>query len=147
MAKKTAGTKKARLGIEVGSQQKRGYLKQADIPQRALREALAIPQALTDNFAGKSTPPHQVAMALDISPTSSSWQYLTGAAVAYGLTTGGCNAKTIALTELGRRATAPTEEGDDAKARAEAALKPGVCKAFFERYNHAKFPPDNVAKN
>jgi predicted nucleotide-binding protein len=147
MAKKTAVTKKVRPGTEDGSQPKRSYLRQAEIPQRALREALAIPQALTDNFAGKPTPPHQVAMALNISPTSSSWSYLPGAAVAYGLTTGGYNAKTIALTELGRRATAPTEEGDDAKARAEAALKPGICKAFFERYNRAKFPPDHIALN
>jgi predicted nucleotide-binding protein len=147
MAKKTVATKKAHLDAVVGSQSKRSYLKQADIPQRALREALAIPQALTDNFAGQPTPPHQVAMALEISPTSSSWSYLPGAAVAYGLTTGGYNAKTIALTELGRRATAPTEEGDDAKAKAEAALRPGVCRAFFETYNRAKFPPDHIALN
>jgi hypothetical protein len=147
MAKKTATTKKAGPGTEDGSQPKRSYLRQADIPQRALREALAIPQALTDNFAGKPTPPHQVALALGISPTSSSWNYLPGTAIAYGLTEGGVNARAIVLTELGRRATAPTEEGDDAKARAEAALKPGICKAFFERYNRAKFPPDQIALN
>jgi predicted nucleotide-binding protein len=143
MAKKTAGPKKARLGTEVGIQQRLRYLSQ--IPQRTLREALAIPQALTDMFAGKPTPPHQVAMALKISPTSSSWTYLPGTAIVYGLTRGEVNAKAITLTELGRRATAPTEEGDDAKAKAEAALKPDVCRAFFERYNKARFPSDRIA--
>jgi len=49
MGKKTAATKKALLDTVVGSQPKRSYLKRADIPQRALREALAIPQALADN--------------------------------------------------------------------------------------------------
>ena len=147
MGKKTAATKKALLDTVVGSQPKRSYLKRADIPQRALREALAIPQALADNFAGKPTPPHQVAMALNMSPTSSSWQSLTGAALAYGLTEGGKNARTIALAELGRKATDPSDDGDDLKAKAEAALKPGVCKAFFETYNRAKFPPDHVALN
>ena len=145
MAKKTAATKKAGPGTEDGSQPKRSYLRQADIPQRALREALAIPQALTDNFAGKPTPPHQVAMALNMSPTSSSWQSLAGAAIAYGLTEGGKKARTIALTELGRKATSSSDEGDDLMARAEAALQPGVCKSFFENFNRAKLPPDHVA--
>ena len=145
MAKKTAATKKARLDTVVGSQPKRSYLKQVEIPQRALREALAIPQALTDNFAGRPTPPHQVAMALNMSPTSSSWQSLAGAAIAYGLTEGGKKAKTLALTELGRKATSSSDEGDDLKARAEAALQPGVCKSFFENFNRAKLPPDHVA--
>lgn len=147
MAKKTAATRKAKAAQRVAADSKRPYSRQAEIPTRTLREALAIPQALTDNFAGRPTPHHQVALALKFSPTSSGWRYLTGAAVAYGLTEGGVNATTIALSDLGRRATAPTEEGDDAKARAEAALRPGICKAFFERYNRAKFPPDHIALN
>src|SRR6185312_3890129 len=30
---------------------------------------------------------------------------------------------------------------------AEAALKPGVSKQFFAKYNRSKFPPDQIAKN
>ncbi len=117
------------------------------MPQRTLREALAVARALKDNYGGQPTPPQQVAMALSIAPTSSNWRVLSGAAVAYGLTEGGFGADKIALTPLGRRATAPTEEGDDVKALAEAALRPTVCKAFFEKYNKNKFPPDHIAKN
>jgi hypothetical protein len=58
----------------------------------SLREALTDAQAITDNFAGHPSAPPQVALALDISPTSSAWRTLTGAAVAYGLTTAGYNA-------------------------------------------------------
>lgn len=86
-------------------------------------------------------------MALNISPTSSGWRTLTGAAVAYGLTTGGYGTGKIGLTDLGRRATAPTVEGDDLKAKAEAALRPKVFAQFFTQYQRAKFPPDAIAKN
>lgn len=125
----------------------RKYVSQSDIPQHSLREALTLAQSVTDDFAGKPTTPHQVAMALDISPTSSAWRSLTGAAVAYGLTKGGYNAEKIAITELGRRCTAPTEDGDDLLGRAEAARKPKVPKLFFEKYDRAKFPNDRIAKN
>jgi predicted nucleotide-binding protein len=147
MAKKTAAKREAQAAARVAVEPRRSYVSQAEIPTRTLREALAIPQALIDNFAGQPTPPHQVALALNISPTSSGWKYLTGAAVAYGLTKGGVAAAVIALDELGRRATAPTEEGDDANARAEAALRPTVCRVFFEKYNRAKLPPDHIALN
>lgn len=126
---------------------KRKRLSHSDAPLHSLRDALTVAQALTDNYAGDATSPLQVAISLDISPTSSAWRSLTGAAVAYGLTTSAYNSKLIGLEELGRRATAPTEEGDDVKARAEAALKPGVFAGFFSKYNGAKFPPDKIAKN
>lgn len=129
------------------SQAKRARVSQSDVPRHSLREALTIAQALTDNFAGHPTAPPQIAMALSISPTSSAWRTLTGAAVAYGLTTGAYNSDRIALDTLGRRATAPTEVEDDIKARAEAALKPRVFSQFFTRYQRAKFPPDQIAKN
>jgi len=126
---------------------KSSRLSQSVVPRHSLREALTIAQAITDHFASDATSPLQVAMAIDVSPTSSGWRTLTGAAIAYGLTNGGCNSDKIELTDLGRRCTAPTLEGDDVVARAEAALKPDVLNKFFSKYNRAKFPPDNIAKN
>lgn len=126
---------------------KRTRISQSNVPRHSLREALTIAQAITDNFASQPAAPYQIAMALQISPTSSAWRTLTGSALAYGLTGGGYNSEKIGIQELGRRATAPTEEGDDLKAKAEAALKPKVFAQFFEKYNRAKFPPDNIAKN
>ena len=130
-----------------GSKEKRVRVSQSDIPRHSLREALTIAQALTDNFAGQPASPHQIAMAVEMSPTTLSWRTLTGASVAYDLTTGGYGADKISLQELGRRATAPTEEGDDIKAKAEAALKPKIFADFFAKYNRAKFPTDIIAKN
>ena len=108
---------------------------------------MLVPQALIDNFGGKDAAPHQVAMAIDSSPTSSAWRDLTGAAIAYGLTEGGYNSDKIAITELGRRCVAPTVVGDDVVARNEAAIRPQILRQFFEKYDKSKFPDDKIAKN
>ncbi len=132
---------------QVSASSKRIYISQAKIPKIALSEAIRLAQALNDEYAGKPTAPHQLAMAVDISPTSSNWPDLCGASIAYGLTSGGYNAKTISLKDLGRRVVAPTMEGDDLKAKVEAALRPEIVNKFFNRYNHAKFPRDRIARN
>jgi predicted nucleotide-binding protein len=126
---------------------KQPYVRQSDLPSRSLREALRVSQAITDNYAGGPTAPHDVAMALELSPTSSGWRELAAASLGYGLTKGSWNADRISLDTLGRRATAPTEVGDDVTARAETALRPKTLGAFFAKYNKAKFPPDHIAKN
>lgn len=129
--------------------EKNKYISQVEVPKYALEDALKVAQALCDNFGGRnaSSAPHQLAVALDVSPTSTNWQFITGAAMAYGLTNGGYNAQSISLAELGKRITAPLAEGDDTKAKVEAVLKTQICKKFFEKYNRAKFPQDNIAKN
>lgn len=128
-------------------EEKRKHVSQTDLPSRPLRDALRVAQAITDNYAGDATAPHDVAMSLELSPTSSSWRDLAAAAFGYGLTKGSWSADRISLDVLGRRATAPTEVGDDIRAKAEAALHPKVLGSFFSKYNKAKMPPDTVAKN
>lgn len=46
---------------------KRPYVRQADIPKITLEEALKLPQALQDNFAGRPTTPPQLVSALNLS--------------------------------------------------------------------------------
>lgn len=120
---------------------------QTNMPSHSLEDALAVPRAIWDNLAGKPSTPIQVCTALDLSPTSSKWRDLSGAAVAYGLTGGGWNAKSISLEPLGKRAVAPTEEGDDVNAIREAVLKPSILKRFFEYYDGKRFPKDVIAEN
>ena len=38
-------------------------------------------------------------------------------------------------------------DGDDVNAKLEAALKPGIMRKFFTRYNRAKLPPEKIAHN
>ena len=126
---------------------KRPKLSQTEFPNSTLEQSLRIALAIWENFAGKGAPPHSVAMACDLSPTSGSWRNLCGSSVAYGLTEGGYNATQIVLTELGRRVVAPTEEGADVAAKIEALLQPRVMKEFFERYDRQKFPKATIAEN
>ncbi|MEJ2673568.1 MAG: hypothetical protein P8168_15540, partial [Deltaproteobacteria bacterium] len=122
-------------------------LSQKDFPQISIESALRIAQAIWDHFAGKGAPPHDIAMAIGMAPTSGTWRNLCGSSIAYGLTEGGYNSNEIILTELGRRIVAPTQEGDDSKAIAEAIMQPRIMSEFLEKYNKAKFPMDNIAGN
>jgi predicted nucleotide-binding protein len=125
---------------------KRSYISQADVPKHTMAEVIALAKALHENFNGESAP-HELANAMSISPTSSAWQSVTGAAVAYGLTEGAYNAAHIKLTPLGWRVVAPEEEGDDARAVREATLRPRIFREFFLKYNRGKFPPDQIGMN
>ncbi len=111
-------------GAEGSAKNKRAYVSQGVIPKVALEQALKVPQCLQDEFAGRPTPPHQVAMALDLPTRGHVWSDLCGASIAYGLTESGSNAATISLTDLGKRIVAPTEEGQELDGLVQAALKP-----------------------
>jgi predicted nucleotide-binding protein len=125
------------------SAEKRSYISQADIPKRTLEEAITLGEGLNEHFNGEAAP-HELAVAMNISPTSSTWQAITGAAVAYGITEGGCNAASIKLADLGKRIITPQEEGDEVIAKKEAAQRPKVLRQFFEKYDKGKFPKDSI---
>ena len=126
---------------------KRAKVSQAEFPNQNLEATIRVAQALWDNFAGKGGAPHDVAIALDLSPTSGGWRNLCGSSIAYGLTEGGYAAAEITLTELGRRVVAPEEDGDDVAAKREALLNPRIMREFYEKYDKAKYPKENIAKN
>jgi predicted nucleotide-binding protein len=130
-----------------GDSGKRVYFKQSDFPLTTLQQAQKIASCLVDNFGGKDGSPPDIALAIEISPTSSAWPPLAGSSIAYGLTEGGVNASTISLTDLGRKLVAPENDGDDLAARREAILKPRIAKEFFEKYRRAKFPNDMIGAN
>lgn len=120
---------------------------QTNVPSCTVEDALVVPQAIWDNLAGKPCTPLQVCTALNLSPTSSKWRDLSGASIAYGFTSGGWNAKIITLEVLGKRAIAPTEEGDNLLAIKEAIQKPTILGRFFEYYSGKKFPKDTIGEN
>lgn len=126
---------------------KRIYVSQSDVPNHSLEEAIKVAKSIYDDYGGKATPPHQVAIALEISPTGKKWQNLAGASIAYGLTNGGCKSAVINVTDLGKRIVAPEEDGDDDSAKVDACLNPKIIKDFFLKYDKAKFPKDIIAKN
>jgi predicted nucleotide-binding protein len=126
---------------------KRTYLKQSDVPSASLDEALRIPQAILDHYAGKPVLPLQVAKALDMDPKGSQIRVLSGAAIAFGLIEGGAQAASISVTDLALRILRPKEENADTVARREAVLKPRVFGDFLRRYDGNAFPRQDIAMN
>jgi hypothetical protein len=125
----------------------RKYVSQADVPGQSLDVALKVPRAIADSFGKAPTKPLRVAQAMDISPGSSTFRQVCGAAIAYGVTEGGYNSEAISLTPLGRRIVAPTKEGDDLLAMREAVLRPRIVRDFLTRYNGSKLPAEPIARN
>jgi hypothetical protein len=144
---KTKGAKPKKAVAAASTSGRINYFKQTDFPQFTLQQAQRIATAIVDNFAGASASPPDIAIAMNVSPSSSAWRALAGASIAYGLTEGGHNANEIKLAPLGKRLVAPEEEGDDVAARREAILRPRLLRDFFDKYRRAKFPADHIAVN
>jgi len=128
-------------------QSKRKYLKQSDVPSASLDEALRIPEAILDHYAGEPTAPLYVAKALNVDPKGSQLKLLSGAAIAFGVSEGGSQAAAIAVTDLGKKILRPTEEGADFEAKREAILRPRVFGEFLRKYNSHPFPREDIAQN
>lgn len=126
---------------------KRTYIPQSDVPGYTLEEALRVPRALIDNYAGGPVTPLKVASALTMTPTSGTFRGLCGAAIAYGLTLGGYNANEIVVEPLARRIIVPLEEGEDITAKREAALKPRIFGEFIRKYDNSPIPRRDIALN
>lgn len=126
---------------------KRPYVRQTDVPSCSLEQALGIAQAIRDEYGKRPTAPLDVAAALELQPQARSFRMMAGASMAYGFTEGGPQADVIALTELGTRAVAPTEEGDDLAARREAFQRPRVIREFLERYDGSPLPSEQIGRN
>jgi hypothetical protein len=130
-----------------GSSAKRSYLKQADVPSTSLEEALRLPRAVFDHYAGKPTSPFNVAKALNIDPKGTQLKVLSGAAIAFGLMDGGAQAAAMGPTDLARRILRPTVEGGETAALREAVLQPRVFGDFLRRYDGSAMPRNDIAVN
>ena len=137
----------ARSAKSVKPEQKRGYLKQTDVPGASLEDALRIPRAILDHHAGQAISPLYVAKALDIDPKGSHFRVLSGAAIAFGLIDGGAQAASISLTDLARRVLRPKVEGGEILAMREAVLRPRIFGEFLQRYDGHAFPRQDIACN
>jgi predicted nucleotide-binding protein len=84
---------------------------------------------------------------MNMTPNGSSFRTVCGAAIAYGIVSGGAKADTITLEPLGKRILTPTKEGDDFAAKREAIVKPRVVGEFLQRYANAPLPRHDIALN
>jgi predicted nucleotide-binding protein len=122
-------------------------VQQTDLPSYTVEQALRVARALADDYAKQATAPLDVAVAMDMAPTSGPFKMITGASAAYGVTEGAARAETISLTPLGRRIVGPTIEGDDLIAKREALLQPRVPREFLQKYDGNPLPKRHIALN
>jgi len=134
-------------GSKSAADKKRTYLSQGDVPSYSLTQAIRVPRALAEHYGFKPATPLNVAAALDMQPSSSTFRQLCGAAIAYGLTKGGYNAPEIALEPLGLRVVRPTKEGDELEAKRESLLMPRVVGEFLRKYDGAPLPREDIGRN
>jgi hypothetical protein len=147
-AKTPAGRGTAKLAtVEAAPPAKRSYLKQSDVPTASLDDALRLPQAIFDHYAGKPTAPFNVAKALNVDPKGSQLRLLSGAAMAFGLIEGGAQATAISVTDLARRIIRPKAEDEDVEAKREAVLRPRIFGEFLRNYDGNVFPRQDIALN
>jgi predicted nucleotide-binding protein len=106
-----------------------------------------VPSAIEDANVGKPYPPHETAIALNITPGCNDWRVLTSASLKYGLTIGSYKAERLEITPLGRLVVAPTSDEERTAALFKAALAPPVFKAIFEHYSGKKIPPTEFFAN
>jgi predicted nucleotide-binding protein len=126
----------------------RTRLNQSDIPAFSLDKALSVARAIAENYAFKPASPLDIASALGLIPTTGGFRMLTGASVAYGLTSGGYSATEISLTPLGLRIVRPlTDDGDDERAKREAVLTPKIVGEFLKKYDGAALPKTEIIQN
>lgn len=126
---------------------KKPRLLQEDVPSYSLDGALRVARAIADNYGYKPTRPVNVAGAMGMTHTAGPFRAISGASVAYGLTTGAAQGAEIGITPLGMRIIRPTTVGDDIAAKREALLRPRVVGEFLRDYDAAALPPDAIAKN
>lgn len=143
--KKTSSTRKIKPAPEATA--KRTYLKQSDVPAASLDEALRVPAAILEHYAGKPTSPLYLAKALNVDPKGSQMKVLTGAAIAFGLIEGGAQAANITITDLSRTILRPKSEDADISGKREAILKPRVFGDFLRNYDGHPFPREDIALN
>ena len=147
--KKKAGAKNASAKKSTARKTaaKRAYLSQSDVPSYSLAQAMRVPRAIGEHYGFQPTTPLNVAAALNVQPSTSTFRQLCGAAIAYGLTKGGYNAPEISIETLGMRIVRPTKEGDDVEAKREALLIPRVVGEFLRQYDNAPLPREDIGRN
>jgi hypothetical protein len=119
-------------------------MKRRNFPRNTLEEALAAPQKIMDEMAGKPFKRLLLADSLGISPSSSNFRYLLSSAFQYGLTEGTEKASEIELTDIGQSATQNADPARRMASLREAALKPEIFGDFYNDYKDKKMPSSDM---
>lgn len=137
--------KAARKGDASGSA---GKGKVWTFPKNFLEEAIKIPRALDEKYAGNPTPAADVAKAVGFK-LAADWRFrdLLNAANLYGLVTGTGAAATVTLTQLGQDIVAPRAPSQRSQALLSAFRNVEDFKKVEEYYGGKRIPEDEFFLN
>jgi hypothetical protein len=116
-------------------------------PGKSLEQALRVPQALKDKNGGNAWSPDQVAKALGVGASGTTFYYVAASARDYGLTVGSRETAEIALTELGRRAVYPPSGEAQKQAYLEAFLLVDLFNKVLQHYGGSSLPEEPFLSN
>jgi predicted nucleotide-binding protein len=89
----------------------------------------------------------ETAVALKMSPGSSTFRTLLSAAINYGLTEGSYQADRVALKELGRTIVEPTSDADRKRGLVAAALTPPTFRRIYQYFRGKRLPDKSFFEN
>lgn len=121
--------------------------KAATFPKNTLKEALELARAIQDNNAGAPYNRLDLAAAVGHTPESSAFRTLITSSNRYGLTEGSYKAEKISLTALGSSIVAPTTDDEKNKGVLDALQRIELFKKFFQRFDQAKLPREDLLEN
>ncbi|SRR6266487_2379177 len=133
-------------GTDGDNEDFRGKIK-SEFPKHTLEQALGVAQALYEKNGGQPMPPTDTAIAMGISPGSSSYRVILASSLKYGLTSGSYKADRIALQDLGRNIVEPTSVEAKRQALVSAALAPPTFRRMFEYFKGKKVPEPTFFQN
>ena len=114
-------------------------------PSFTLQDSVSVAKAIYEVNAGLPFDRELLAGALGTTPKSSAFTMRLNASAAYGLTEGGYNDPDIRLTNLGE--TVVAADGEDERARAEAAMTPEIFGGFYELLDGRILPQSEYLHN
>jgi hypothetical protein len=122
--------------------------KEWTFPKNSLEEAVRIPKALDEKFAGNPTPAPDVAKAVGFSQAKD-WRFtdLLKSANLYGLVTGTGASATVAVTQLGQDIVAPKASSQRSQALGEAFRKVDDFNKVEAYYGGKRIPEDEFFVN
>lgn len=116
-------------------------------PSYDLRAALAIPQGILENNAGRPMNRILLAESLGHSPAGTTFRDLVAAANKYGLITGNYSSETVTLTPLGERVVRPQSEEERLDGLRQAMAKIPLFAKLLDHYNNNRLPVPALLKS
>ncbi len=116
-------------------------------PRDPLKRVLPIAETIWTQNAGNPMPMLDLAAAIKMSPSSSSYKRLLASSFRYGLTEGSPQTKIISLTSLGRSIVAPTVNDDPNASSRKALTHSDVFNKFYSMFNDKPIPREDILRN